>query len=162
EDKGGDARSWQGHGGSSSVVTDVTCDGKPVLASPVTSCIGRPCGKEALGRRPQRTAWCVSLDFAFASDRFCAGFVHRGRWTSRADCYRRMRNEDRESGMDRLKDKTCLVTAAGQGIGRATAEAFAREGAHVIATDIDPGKLEGLAGERIETAVLDVRDTAAV
>lgn len=64
--------------------------------------------------------------------------------------------------MDRLKDKTCLVTAAGQGIGRATAEAFAREGAHVIATDIDPGKLEGLAGERIETAVLDVRDTAAV
>ncbi len=64
--------------------------------------------------------------------------------------------------MDRLKDKTCLVTAAGQGIGRATAEAFAREGAHVIATDIDAGKLEGLASDRIETAVLDVRDGAAV
>ena len=64
--------------------------------------------------------------------------------------------------MDRLRDKVCLVTAAGQGIGRATAEAFAREGAHVIATDVDAGKLEGLAGDGIETAVLDVLDAAAI
>ncbi len=64
--------------------------------------------------------------------------------------------------MDRLKDKLCVVTAAGQGIGRATAIAFAREGAHVVATDIDAGKLEGLAGPGVETAVLDVRDTGAV
>ena len=46
---------------------------------------------------------------------------------------------------DRLKGKTALVTAAGQGIGRATAEAFAREGASVIATDIDERLLDALA-----------------
>ncbi len=45
---------------------------------------------------------------------------------------------------DRLRGKRALVTAAGQGIGRASAIAFAREGAHVIATDIEPGKLDGL------------------
>jgi 2-keto-3-deoxy-L-fuconate dehydrogenase len=64
--------------------------------------------------------------------------------------------------MDRLKDKLCVVTAAGQGIGRATATAFARVGAHVIATDIDAGTLVGLSGPGVETAVLDVRDTGAV
>ena len=63
--------------------------------------------------------------------------------------------------MDRLKDKLCVVTAAGQGIGRATALAFAAEGARVIATDIDRAKLDGLQ-PGIETAVLDVRDTEAV
>lgn len=64
--------------------------------------------------------------------------------------------------MDRLKDKLCVVTAAGQGIGRATALAMFREGAHVVATDIDGEKLEGLAGQGLETAVLDVRDAAAI
>ena len=44
----------------------------------------------------------------------------------------------------RLKDKVCLVTAAGQGIGAATARAFAREGATVWATDVDESKLTGL------------------
>jgi 2-dehydro-3-deoxy-L-fuconate 4-dehydrogenase len=52
-----------------------------------------------------------------------------------------------------------LITAAGAGIGRATAEAFAREGCRVVATDVDPSKLEGLAGELLP---LDVRSTAAV
>ena len=60
--------------------------------------------------------------------------------------------------MDRLKGKRCLVTAAGQGIGRATALALAREGAEVLATDIDAGKLEGLAGDGLGTERLDVRD----
>ena len=46
----------------------------------------------------------------------------------------------------RLKDKVCLVTAAGQGIGAATARAFAREGATVWATDVDESKLTGLGG----------------
>jgi 2-keto-3-deoxy-L-fuconate dehydrogenase len=62
--------------------------------------------------------------------------------------------------MDRLKGKACLVTAAGQGIGRATAVAMAAEGARVVATDIDEGKLAGLDG--IETARLDVLDGKAV
>ncbi|MFS8035840.1 SDR family oxidoreductase [Xanthobacter sp. AM11] len=46
----------------------------------------------------------------------------------------------------RLQGKTALVTAAGQGIGRAIAEAFVREGARVIATDLDAGKLAGIEG----------------
>ena len=60
----------------------------------------------------------------------------------------------------RLKGKTAFVTAAGQGIGRAIAEAFIEEGARVWATDIDAGKLAGLAGA--ETRALDVRSTPAV
>lgn len=60
----------------------------------------------------------------------------------------------------RLKDKKAFVTAAGQGIGRATAEAFAREGAHVIATDFNADLLKNIKG--CETAVLDVTDREAV
>jgi 2-keto-3-deoxy-L-fuconate dehydrogenase len=60
----------------------------------------------------------------------------------------------------RLKGKRCLVTAAGQGIGRATAEAFAAEGASVVATDIDEGALASLAG--METQRLDVTDAGAI
>ena len=61
--------------------------------------------------------------------------------------------------MARLQGKTALITAAGAGIGRATAVAFAREGCHVIATDLDAAKLEGLPGELL---ALDVRSTDAV
>ena len=60
----------------------------------------------------------------------------------------------------RLAGKRALVTAAGQGIGRASALAMAAEGARVLATDIDPGLLAGLDG--CETAALDMRDGAAV
>ncbi len=55
-----------------------------------------------------------------------------------------------------------MVTAAAQGIGRATALAFAREGAKVWATDINADKVKDIAGERIETMRLDVTDVAAV
>jgi 2-keto-3-deoxy-L-fuconate dehydrogenase len=60
----------------------------------------------------------------------------------------------------RLTSKTLLITAAGQGIGLASAIACAREGAHVIATDLDEGLLRALAVREpgIETHVLDVRD----
>jgi 2-keto-3-deoxy-L-fuconate dehydrogenase len=62
--------------------------------------------------------------------------------------------------MNRLQGKTALVTAAGQGIGRAIAEAFLREGARVWATDLDVAKLEGLEGA--EKRRLDVLSNADV
>jgi len=64
----------------------------------------------------------------------------------------------------RLAGKTAFLTAAGQGIGRSTALAFADEGASVVATDIDDRALASLAEERpaIRTRVLDVTDTEAV
>lgn len=64
--------------------------------------------------------------------------------------------------MGRLNGKTALITAAGQGIGRASALAMAREGARVIATDINEITLADLAGQGIETRVLNVRDPAAI
>jgi len=65
---------------------------------------------------------------------------------------------------ERLKGKHCLITAAGAGIGRASALACAREGARVLATDIDRAALDALAGENaaIRTAVLDVTDPAQI
>lgn len=62
----------------------------------------------------------------------------------------------------RLAGKTALVTAAAQGIGRATALAFAAEGARVLATDVAESKLSGLAGPSIETRRLDVTDAGEV
>ena len=63
----------------------------------------------------------------------------------------------------RLAGKTALVTAAAQGIGRASALAMAREGAQVVATDRNGALLAELQGVRnVETRVLDVLDDAAV
>lgn len=64
----------------------------------------------------------------------------------------------------RLAGKSALVTAAGAGIGRATALAFAAEGARVLATDIDEAALRQLADEQpqIATATLDVTDADAI
>lgn len=64
----------------------------------------------------------------------------------------------------RLAGKTVLITAAAQGIGRASALACAAEGARVIATDINQPLLDHLATEHagIEAVWLDVRDSAAV
>ncbi|GAA4006081.1 SDR family oxidoreductase [Sphingomonas humi] len=61
-----------------------------------------------------------------------------------------------------LSEKIALVTAAAQGIGRASVLALANAGARVIATDVNERGLEGLAGERIETRLLDVLDKRAV
>lgn len=63
----------------------------------------------------------------------------------------------------RLQGKTAFVTAAGQGIGRAVALAFVREGAQVIATDLNPATLKTLADEcGCRTQTLDVTDPAAI
>jgi 2-keto-3-deoxy-L-fuconate dehydrogenase len=62
--------------------------------------------------------------------------------------------------MGRLTGKTALITAAGQGIGRATAELFLKEGATVIATDINADTLADFAGAT--TRVLDVTKAEAV
>jgi 2-keto-3-deoxy-L-fuconate dehydrogenase len=69
---------------------------------------------------------------------------------------------DKEEGVmaGRLQGKVAVVTAAGQGIGRATVEAFLRDGAAVWATDLDEAKLEGLNGA--ERRRIDVRSTEAV
>jgi 2-keto-3-deoxy-L-fuconate dehydrogenase len=64
--------------------------------------------------------------------------------------------------MPSLTGKTAFVTAAGQGIGRATAVAFAAAGATVIATDVDASKLAGLESGLIRTAGLDVLDATAI
>jgi 2-keto-3-deoxy-L-fuconate dehydrogenase len=65
---------------------------------------------------------------------------------------------------NRLDGKRCLITAAGAGIGRESALAFAREGASVLATDIDARALESLTQENgsIRSHVLDVTDSAAI
>jgi NAD(P)-dependent dehydrogenase (short-subunit alcohol dehydrogenase family) len=60
----------------------------------------------------------------------------------------------------RLKDKVCVVTAAGQGIGAATARAFAEQGATVWATDLDASKLQSLTG--VKPRKLNVLDKAAI
>jgi 2-keto-3-deoxy-L-fuconate dehydrogenase len=63
----------------------------------------------------------------------------------------------------RLEGKTAFCTASGAGIGRATAIAFAREGAKVIASDIDLARLKGLSEEGIaETHLIDVRSSASI
>lgn len=63
----------------------------------------------------------------------------------------------------RLAGKTAFLTAAGQGIGRAVAEAFAAEGARVIATDLNDGLLQSLAGTpNVSVRRLDVLDAAAI
>ena len=65
--------------------------------------------------------------------------------------------------MNRLKGKRALVTAAGAGIGRATAIAFAAEGAEVIATDLKADLIADLKDHGVADArTLDVLDTAAV
>ena len=62
--------------------------------------------------------------------------------------------------MGNLEGKICVITAAAQGIGRATAEMMAREGAQVIATDINADELAKVEG--VDTRVLDVTDKDAI
>jgi 2-keto-3-deoxy-L-fuconate dehydrogenase len=62
----------------------------------------------------------------------------------------------------RLTGKTAFVTAAGQGIGRATALAFAAEGARVIATDLNEALVRGIAGNGIHVARLDATNPTEI
>lgn len=64
--------------------------------------------------------------------------------------------------MGRLEGKTCLLTAAGQGIGKASALAMAREGARVIATDINEAAFADLQAGGCETMVLNVREPESI
>ncbi|MCX7299602.1 MAG: SDR family oxidoreductase [Rhodobacterales bacterium] len=64
--------------------------------------------------------------------------------------------------MGRLNGKRALVTAAGQGIGRASALMMAREGALVVATDVNEATLAELAAEGLATRVLNVREPASI
>ncbi len=66
--------------------------------------------------------------------------------------------------MNRLKNKTAVITAAGQGIGLATAKLFFEQGANVIATDINADALQKLkqTHPQIETHPLDVTNAAAI
>ncbi len=64
--------------------------------------------------------------------------------------------------MGRLAGKRIVVTAAGQGIGRASAVMMAAEGAEVLATDINEGALADLAAQGIATRLLNVRDPASI
>src|SRR5690348_16292410 len=61
-----------------------------------------------------------------------------------------------------LTGKTAFVSAAAQGIGRATALAFAAAGAQVIATDLNDTLLQQIASDRIRTARLDVLQPDAI
>jgi len=62
--------------------------------------------------------------------------------------------------MAQLDGKTCLITAAGQGIGRSTAEAFAAAGATVWATDVNAASVGGING--VNARQLDVTDVTAI
>ena len=64
--------------------------------------------------------------------------------------------------MNSLDGKVALMTASGQGIGLATAKAFANAGAYVIATDINDKTLSNLSDDVSETHVLDVTDINAI
>ena len=74
------------------------------------------------------------------------------------------RQRRQEQGQDmRLNGKTALITAAGQGIGYASAVAMAKEGATVWATDVNPALLDKFKGvANIHTAALDVMDKRAI
>ena len=64
---------------------------------------------------------------------------------------------------NRLSNKTCLITGAAQGIGLAVAEAFLREGATVIGTDLQQDRLDAVLGPRgVKTARMDVTNVAEI
>jgi 2-keto-3-deoxy-L-fuconate dehydrogenase len=95
---------------------------------------------------------------------FCTGSRDgAGRAAGAGDARRRATALAGDEATMRLKGKTALVTAAGQGIGRASALAMAAEGAQVWATDVNPDLLRAYAGvANVRTAVLDVLDRAAI
>src|SRR6185295_11346434 len=128
----------------------------------------QPAGLDTLdghGRKPRRVR-----------RRVCGGSLHdivakqhRPIWSSgltnfAARCVKiSALHDERHRLSDRLAGKLALITAAGQGIGRAAALAMAKEGASVWATDVKPELLEQYRGvANVSTRVLDVLDDAAV
>ena len=117
-----------------------------------------------MGRSPSECARAPRLDPFAGRGSFCAlpcaarpdVLIDR----KRCRAVRRADGGERGKAMTgRLTGKVAVLTAAAAGIGRATAEAFAAEGAEVVATDLNLDGLKGLAGEARR---LDVRSTEAV
>jgi 2-keto-3-deoxy-L-fuconate dehydrogenase len=116
---------------------------------------GRRCIRLYTGEKlTANIAWYIRCGYAFLNkeqlpDR---NIVHLGKILDRSEL--------EDAVTKRLEGKRTLLTAAAAGIGRATAEAFVAEGAHVIATDVDISKLHGLAGSDVHK--LDVRSGEAI
>ena len=92
-----------------------------------------------------------------------ATILHVGRVGSQGSTFSGLRAPGYSSLVRDLSGKTALVTAAAQGIGRASAERLAAAGARVIATDVNEAKLAELRGiSSLEVRALDVLDTGAV
>src|SRR5262245_32839457 len=145
--------------GGNGAICDSLTRGEGTLwrASSFNSCCARV-EEMAFGIAAAPEEW-VSKVLSSGSLPPCGGGTERGGGGREPHAFVQISaRETRMAG--RLTGKVALVTAAGQGIGRAIAEAFAAEGAEVIATDIDAGKVEGLKAAMRDK--LDVRSTAAV
>lgn len=106
--------------------------------------------------------WTVRSDAAYTAAHWSSGLTNCAASFTCTPEGVKPRHDNRDRTMaGRLQGKSALVTAAGQGMGRAAAIAFAREGARVTATDLKPDLLQGLPA-RVATRALDVLDDDAV
>ena len=133
-------------------------------SAPTSCSAARPPGSSPASVRRTRPSTAIPRKAWPPGTSGSASKADAPRWTSGGKCRTRRKNAGEMRVMGRLNGKRCLVTAAGAGIGRATALALAAEGARVLATDVNAEllaelpKTSGLAAERLD--VLD-RDAVA-